>query len=107
MKAKKGQFEAVGIYHKILVKLITQKKMNKYLGDVNTLACYEHSDAVIHVVKELAPEVKRHAYYHEISHHIMDTLRGVKSEEDKCDLLGAYIMKLLDEAEYIKEQLNK
>ena len=107
MKAKKGQFKAAGIYHQILVKILPQKKMNKYLEDEGTLACYEHADAIIHVTRELSPEVKRHAFYHEIAHHIIDTLSDVRSVETKCDLLGAYIMKLLDENEKVKEELSK
>ena len=106
MKTKKGQFTISGLYHALIVKLISKKKMIKLDGP-DTMGLYEHVEARIHLVNDLTPEVKRHTLFHEIAHHILDTLKDVKSEETKCDLLGAYLMKLSDESKKIDEELAK
>jgi hypothetical protein len=103
---KKKQFNVEGIYHKLIVRVVTQKWLAKYIKDKNIMGLYEHGDAKIYIVKELAPPVKAHTFYHEVSHHILETMNGVE-EEQKCDILGGYLMKLVEESERIKKHLNE
>lgn len=104
--SKKKQFHIPGIYHQLLVRVVTQKWLSKYIKDKNIMGIYEHGDAKIYVVKELARPVKLHTLYHEISHHILETLDGVE-EEQKCDILGSYLMALADAKETIQNSINE
>lgn len=103
----KHKFECPGLFHPLIVKIITQKQMDKYLGDKGTLGCYEHDKGLIHITKELTPKVKEHTFFHEIAHHIRDTLSDIKNEETKCDILGSYLMKLQEAKAFIETELSK
>lgn len=106
MRKKKGQFTISGLYHALLVKLISKKAMTKTDGP-DTMGFYLHVEAEIQLVKDLTPEVKRHTLYHELAHHILDTLRSIKNDEDKADLLGSLLMKVADEGDLVKKELAK
>lgn len=103
--AKRNQFYIQGIYHKILVKVVSKKWLSRYINDKDIMGIYEHADGKIYIVRELPAEVKRHTIYHEIGHHITDTLEGIEDEEQRCDLLGAYLMKLAEDRETIETNL--
>jgi Zn-dependent peptidase ImmA (M78 family) len=103
----KHKFECPGIHHALIVKIISQKQMDRFLRDKGTLGCYIHEDGLICLTKELTSKVKEHTLFHEIGHHIRDTLRDVKDEETKCDILGSYLMKLLESKEHILKELAK
>jgi len=101
----KKKFTIPGMYHPITVKLVKKKtlkapKGTTYLGD------YNHIDAVIRLDKDRNYEVKRHTLYHEISHHIKDTLETMKDEEDHCDVLGGYLIRLIEAQKEIEEILK-
>lgn len=102
----KRKFEIPGMYHPIIVKLVSAKKLSD--GDEENVVSgdYDHEKCVIRLAKESTPEVKRHTLYHEISHHILYVLEAMKSEEDKCDLLASYLIKLSDEKEKVEAVLK-
>lgn len=104
---KKRKFSIPGLYHSLVVKLVSQKWLSKYLDDPNIMGCYIHEDATVHVVKTLESPVLRHTLYHELAHHILDTLKGVGKEEDRCDLLAAYLMRFPEVHTAIEENLKK
>ena len=108
---KKKQFYIPGVYHKLAVKTVSKKWMKKKFNsksdkDHNVLAYYEHLEGEIYLGRELTPEVRLHTLFHEISHHILDTLDDVKDEETRCDLLGSYLMRLVEEKENILKCLS-
>jgi Zn-dependent peptidase ImmA (M78 family) len=107
---KKKQFYIPGVYHNLTVKTVTKNWMKKRFRDQKdkenvTLGYYEHIEGEIYVARELTPEVKKHTVYHEISHHILDVLEAVADEETRCDLLGSYLMKLMEAKELIENNL--
>jgi len=105
---KKKQFNISGIYHDLTVKIVSKKWMKSRFKDKEnvTLGCYENIEGEIYVARELTSEVKKHTVYHEISHHILDTLAAVEDEETRCDLLGSYLMKLTQDRELIEKSLS-
>lgn len=103
---KPRQMLIPGIYHPLQLKLVTQKWLSSFLKDPNVLGAYMHRDSRIYIVKELPAQVKLHTLYHEISHHIQDTLESIDDEEQRCDLLGSYIMKLLDKSDKVEKFLH-
>jgi hypothetical protein len=105
MRNKK--FIAPGIYHKLTVKVVSQKWLTKFTKDATCTACYVHDDGEIYVSSEIPFNVRRHHFYHEISHHVSETLKEIESEEDSCDLLGRYLMDLVDNREVIDKGLEQ
>lgn len=104
--SKKHEFQIQGIYHKITVRFVTQKWLGRKIKDSGIMGCYTASDALIYVAKELAPPIRLHTLYHEISHHIVDVLNTINDEEHKCDILSTYLLKLQEDREMIEKNLN-
>lgn len=67
-----------------------KRKRDYYYG------IYNDDTKTVFVDKDLNFDVKRHALYHELAHHILYTLEQMGDEEDKCDVLGRYLMELVD-----------
>lgn len=103
--SKKKQFYVQGIYHPVLVKIVSKKWLSRYVKDKDILGIYEHDQAKIYLVRELSPQVKLHTLYHELSHHIISTLEGIE-EEQKCDLLGTFLMKVSEDREKVQRGLS-
>lgn len=99
-------FHVPGIYYPLNVKMVTGKWLGRIQKDPGTLATYEHEKGEIYVTKELAPQPKIHCFYHEISHHIIETLDEVE-EETRCDVLGMYLMRLLEARDDIAKKLTR
>lgn len=102
---KKKPFMVPGIYHDIAVRVVSQKYVAQRAKDKNTIACYESATQRIYVARELDLQVKLHAFYHELSHHVVDTLEAIPDEENRCDLLGKYLMDLAAARERIEKHL--
>lgn len=105
-KTKSKRFHSPGIYHKLDVKVVSQKWLGRFAKDKDVLALYVHDDGAVYVSRDLGPEPTLHCFYHEIAHHIIDTLAEVE-EETRCDVLGAYLMRLGEDFEKIKKNLKK
>lgn len=101
----KKQFSVPGMYHPILVNKISSKKLNDNEKEL-VFADYDHNKSIINVDDALAPPVKLHTFYHELSHHIIMTLKNMKNEEDRCDLLASYLINLSDNRDKIKKNLK-
>jgi hypothetical protein len=87
-----------GIYHPIVVNETDQETLEgENMGE------YNEYEGVINILHTLTPIVKEHTLYHEIAHHIKDTLSEIKNEEIECDLLGAFLMRHHDDYEKIKK----
>lgn len=80
------------------VSLVTAQWLADYVDRKKAVyyGIYDDDIKAIFLDKALPLEVKRHALYHEIGHHILMTLEDMEGLEDKCDVLGAYIMALVD-----------
>jgi Zn-dependent peptidase ImmA (M78 family) len=100
-------FMVPGIYHDLKVVQTTRKAVGKWAEDPKAIAAYDHYNGEIRITKDLSEQVKRHSFYHELGHHVRDTLKSVAKEEDKCDLLGAYLMRLADAREEIEKNLEE
>lgn len=101
----KKSFYVPGMYHPILVNQISKEKLNKN-EPISILGDYDHATAIINVDQSLKPPVKLHTTYHEISHHILSTLKDMKNEEDRCDLLASYLISLSENFDKIKKSLK-
>lgn len=88
-------FKIEGIYHPLRVMLLPEKKLNKmYAKDGQQLAGFYDSEInTIFVVFEQQPEKMIHTFFHEIEHYRAYETKGI-AEEARCDVLGAYSMKL-------------
>jgi hypothetical protein len=101
----KKKFTIPGMYHPITVKILPEK--NFVSGkDEETMGYYLHIDCEIQLLKTLTKPVMLHTLYHEISHHIVDTLAEIKDEEDRCNILGTYLIALGNEKEKIEKILK-
>lgn len=103
---KKNVFKLPGIYHDLIIKFIQLKSVRRGVGDNHTLGYYEHEKGQITLGKELTRSVAEHILMHEISHHIVDTLEAIEAEEDRCDVLGSYLVKLVNVKEQIQSMLD-
>lgn len=99
------KFIIPGIFHPLTVKLVNKKTLGPAKGSV-VLGDYNHTDGIIRLDKDLSYHVKKHILYHELSHHIRDTLEDMKHEEDSCDTLGAYLIRLQEADEQIEAVLK-
>jgi hypothetical protein len=107
--AKTREYFIPGIYNKLCVKLVTGKwlqRLAKAAKDEYVHAYYIHEDCEVYVVKETTAHVKEQHLYHEIAHHILETLSTIQDEEAKCDVLGAYLMRLGKEYVRIEGKLK-
>lgn len=105
-KTKSKRFYVPGIYHDLVVKVVTPQYLAKLAGDRVTLAEYHHDDGEIYVSKGLKEQPRIHCFHHELAHHIIETLNEVE-EETRCDVLGAYLMRLSVKFEEIKRELTE
>lgn len=103
---KQKRFHSPGIYHDLLVKVVTPQYLAKLAKDKNTLAMYDHDDGEVYVSKGLKAQPRIHCFYHELAHHIIETLSEVE-EETRCDVLGAYLMRLSAKYAEITKTLNE
>lgn len=101
------QFNVPGIYHPIKVKLVTRKWLSKYTKDKNIMGFWDPNRGCIYVVRELTTFLRIHTFWHEMSHHIIDTLKEVKNDENKADLLGSHQMRLNKKAKHIVTNLKR
>lgn len=104
MKTKR-QFTVPGIYHDIIVRVVTQKYIGKLAKDKNVIAFYDGYNERIYVSRDFDSQVNLHIFYHELSHYIIDTLSDVGDVETRCDLLAAYLMRLGPEQSKIENNL--
>lgn len=104
---KKKCIKLPGIYHDLTVRFLKSKTIVRHMDDPECLAYYVHQDAEIAVAKDVSRPVMEHLLYHEISHHILDTMAAVRHEEDSCDVLGAYLKRLMDARETIEGILDQ
>ena len=88
------RYKIPGLYHDLTVRLLPQKKLGKLMKDAKVIGAYVEDEATIYLSSDLPKDVREHCLYHEISHHILDTLAPIKDEEAKCDLLASYLLKL-------------
>ncbi len=98
---KKKQFYIQGIYHKLLVKVVSRKSITEMTNDDTCIGAYVHEDGEIFIARTLTPQVALHTLYHEIAHSIIETLENMSAEEDRCDVLGSYLMRLTEDREMI------
>ena len=103
---KTRKFLIPGIYHPIEVRLVSRKWLKRYTKEATILGQYEHFQGLIYLASDLTPEVMIHTLFHEVSHHILDTLEDIKDEEQRCDLLGSYLLKLHQKKDKIKKSLR-
>jgi hypothetical protein len=100
-------FKAPGIYYDLDVYLVDDEFLEVYLNDSACIGSYEHEDAKIHLDGTFQESKLRHTFYHEISHHIIQTLQEIKGKEDKCDVLARYLDALGEKHQEIKSKLKK
>jgi hypothetical protein len=105
MAKKTRKFQCPGIFHPLSVKLVSEKWLQKNLGGP-CVGAHVHGDGLVYVALGLTPQVRKHVFYHEISHHILDTLSAIKDEEQQCDLLATYLMNLIGAAPAVEAKLN-
>lgn len=106
MRKKLRKFFIPGIYHNLEVRLGLRKTIAKLVKDKNALAFYEHRKCRIHLSEDLPEAVRLHTFFHELSHHIIDTLDETTDDEAKCNILGGYLMKLIEVHDLIETELN-
>lgn len=96
------------MFHKMWVNLTTAdwllmdlgKKRGPYYG------IYNENTKSVYLDRDLDFEVKRHALYHELAHHILYALDEIADEENKCDALGKYLVELVDAKELTDQGLK-
>lgn len=93
---KKKRFIIPGIFHPLVLNSVDISEEESVMSD-GEIANYYQLQGVVNIKEDLTYFVKRHALYHEISHHIMDTLAEIKDDEVKSDLLATYLIKLVDQ----------
>lgn len=98
---KKKSFLIPGMYHPIILNLVSSSELDSDSSEETTMGNYFHFECTINLSNDLAPEVKKHTLYHELSHHILDTLEEINNEEDRCNLLATYLINLSQSKDYI------
>lgn len=91
---------APGIYHDIKVVHASQQEIKAVAGpgdDESTFyGFWDEGANTIYINKDMDQHRKRHTFYHEIAHHVLEELSEIGDEETRCNVLGAFFMKLLD-----------
>lgn len=92
------RFYVPGMFHKLPVSFVSPEWLAKFLERKRPdyYGCYDDDIKAVFLNQKNHYEVKRHTLYHEIAHHILYTLKEMEGEEDKCDVLGRYLMDLVD-----------
>ncbi len=95
MSKKQKQCFVPGMYHPLRLQIVSPEQLSKHLdGDKDALGCYDHLPGILQARNDLVFHVKEHTTYHELAHHIIRTLKNMKNEEDKCDVLATYLINL-------------
>lgn len=91
---------APGIYYDIKVVHATSSEIKAIAGPTFEEDVYygfwDEGANTIYINKDECSHRKRHTFYHEIAHHVLEELSEIGDEETKCNVLGAYLMKLID-----------
>ncbi len=95
LRMSKNCLVVPGIYHDLVLRLVSKKVIGKAANDKLTIGLYLDLEEEIYVLKELTPQARVRVFYHEISHHIRDTLATVEADETACDVLGAYLPRII------------
>lgn len=66
---------------------------------------YDANSATIYIVRELSAHLKESTLLHEVVHHLEAQTKHM-SEEDKCDIVGAYLLRLYKDRDFKKSIKN-
>lgn len=91
------QFYVDGIYHKILVKFVSEESlraMTKTKDDEEIWGWFNSSDNALYINRIQDIEKMKHTFWHELAHALEYDLNGITDEEVRADVLGAFLLKL-------------
>lgn len=105
------KFLIPGPLHPIEVKLISQKALDKkYKANLKAgeslQGFYDSSENRIYIVKELQAQEQMQIFGHEMI-HFMDSTSQRLNTEGRCDLLGSYLVNLLNISDLTSFLKNK
>jgi len=103
------KFKIPGIYHETDVYLVSRKYLTekyKKLEGKKALTAdellhgfYSHTNNIIYIAKELAPDWRFHTFMHELVHMMEDETEHLDLE-NKADIVGKYIGELFRNEEF-------
>ena len=107
------KFTIPGLYHPIDIYLVSRRYIHsKFRADGGSIGkgetvngYYTAEENKIFICYELARERRSHTLFHEIVHHIEEEASEL-GEEDRCDIVGAYILNLMNNEDF-REVLRK
>jgi len=97
----KKQLHIPGLYGDLVVKLVSRRTILKRCGLRSTKGTvinglYLDASHEILIASELEPHARVATLMHEIQHALLDSTDTL-DEEAKCDVLGAYMLRILTE----------
>ncbi len=102
------KFILPGLNTNIEVVILPRKFMHSRFGKETKLqkgemlnGLYDSNSATIYIVRELSAQLKESTLMHELIHHLESQTKHM-NEEDKCDIVGAYLLRLYKERPFKK-----
>lgn len=86
-----------GVLHPFNVQLLKKRTLHKKFKerpDTELHGLFDPRNNTIYVASDLPPEMRMHVFLHELSHALYHMISRL-DEESTCDVIGAYLEKLL------------